>query len=97
LQLRKDEGNQEKMAEGLLGLAGVALGRGDIRRAAILLGAVRGILDQGKHLDIPERKALEKNTAAVRSQLGEDTFKAVYAEGHTMTVDAAVDYALGSA
>ena len=47
-------------------------------------------------LDIPERKALEKNTAAVRSQLGEDAFKAVYAEGHIMTVDAAVEYALGS-
>ena len=97
LQLRKDEGNQAKMAEGLLGLAGVALGRGDIRRAAILLGAVGGILDEGKHLDIPERKALEKNTAAVRSQLGEDAYEAVYAEGQTMTVDAAVEYALGSA
>jgi predicted ATPase/class 3 adenylate cyclase len=97
LQLRKEEGNKEKMAENLLGLAGVALGRGDVRRAALLLGAVGGILDEGKHLDIPERKALEKVTAAIRSQLGEDAYRSALAEGRAMTVDGAVEYALGSA
>jgi predicted ATPase/class 3 adenylate cyclase/tetratricopeptide (TPR) repeat protein len=96
LRLRKEEGNKENMAEDLLGLAGVALGRGDVRRAALLLGAVGGILDEGKHLDIPERKAFEKNTTAARSQLGEAAYTTALAEGRAMAVDEVVEYALGS-
>jgi tetratricopeptide (TPR) repeat protein len=79
----------------LEGLAGVAGGKGQSERAGRLIGAVEALYAAfHMRLDYVDQIQHDRNVAAVRAQLDEATFAAVWAEGRAMTLEQAVDYAL---
>jgi predicted ATPase/DNA-binding SARP family transcriptional activator len=71
----------------VVGIADLALHRGEPRRAAVLLGASDGVRG-AKDLSMLDYVRLE---AEVRAALGEDDFAAAYAEGHATTIDTVRD------
>jgi non-specific serine/threonine protein kinase len=82
----------------LAGFGGVAAARGEYERGARLLAAADNLLSLlGASLEPSDRDEYERSVAAVRSGLGATTFAAACAQGKAMTLDEAVDYALGSA
>jgi tetratricopeptide (TPR) repeat protein len=79
-----------------VGFSGVlAISRGAHRRGARLLAAV--VQRHVRPVWVPphDRRAYEESIAAARTALGERAFVAAWAEGQAMTLDQAVDYALG--
>jgi len=65
------------------------------RDAAVLFGAADAQWQaSGAVRYAPERPAYEADLASVRKQLPADEFAAAWAEGHAMTREQAVDYAL---
>jgi predicted ATPase/uncharacterized protein HemY len=97
LTLMKELGDKKGVATALASLgrlAGAAI-PGDAERGARLLGAAEGILAAiGGVLDPAERQRHEDGTEAIRSQLGSEGFRAAYVEGHAMSMEAAIEYAL---
>ena len=76
----------------LFGLAAVASQRGQSERAARLLG----IASAPGEAEPPWKRAeYIELLSAVRSQLSEKTFAQAYAEVQAMTLEQAVEYALG--
>jgi tetratricopeptide (TPR) repeat protein len=78
-------------------LAGLAGGKGQPEQAARLLGAVeaqREVFHTG--LVYADRIEEERHVAAVRAQLDETIFAAAWAEGRTMTLEQAIEYALAA-
>ena len=82
----------------VLTLAGVAtldVRRGNVPRAAQLLGAVDGLLaGQPLALTAPEQELVDRALVAVRAQLDRDMVAQAWAAGRWMTMEQAVDYAL---
>jgi len=79
----------------LAGLAGVALKAGDSARAARMLGAAYGILQNAGLVFDPDDQVEHDHIAdAVRAALGVEATNALLAEGRAMKVDQAVEYAL---
>jgi hypothetical protein len=79
----------------LAGLAGVACLAGDHARAARLFGAVAALREADGSREIPGwRDINDRDEAAARAGLGDDTFAAAWAEGRAMTLERAVAYAL---
>ncbi|MBI4770417.1 MAG: tetratricopeptide repeat protein, partial [Chloroflexi bacterium] len=105
LFLSRELGNKQGIAACLAGMAGVVGGVGKPERAARLFGAAEALLEaSGAVLDSVDRIAYERNVAAVRRRssargegdayLDEASFTAAWAEGRTMTLEAAMAYAL---
>lgn len=79
----------------LLGLAGLAAGRGQPERAARLCGAAKANLAAGASFwDAFERNYYERTVALARAGLGEAAFALAEAERQAMTLEQAVAYAL---
>jgi predicted ATPase/DNA-binding XRE family transcriptional regulator len=80
------------------GLAGVAVNRQNMasaQRAARLLANANALLESSGSVPEPfERRYLEDITAAVRSQLDEAALTTAWAEGHSMSLEEAIAYAL---
>jgi non-specific serine/threonine protein kinase len=79
----------------LAALGGVAGGSGHPARAARLFGAaeaLRAAFDSG--IAYPERREIDRDVAAARAQLDEESFGAAWAEGRAMTLERAIAYAL---
>jgi predicted ATPase/DNA-binding XRE family transcriptional regulator len=88
-------GNKPNIALTLIGLAGVAEARGDPERAAILLGAAEAIREASHGMMPPaDRITYERNLAAVRARLDEETISKAWDEGRAMTVDDAVAFGI---
>ena len=73
--------------------------RGEANRSVRLFGAAEGLLEAVEapvydYLE-PNRSLYEHTKAAMRSQLGEEAFKAVWAEGRARTFEQAVERTLG--
>jgi len=82
----------------LAGLGGVAAAKGEYERGARLLAAAENLLNLlGASLEPSDRDEYDRSIAATRSGLGATAFAAACAKGKTMTLDQAIDYALGSA
>jgi predicted ATPase/DNA-binding XRE family transcriptional regulator len=79
-------GSQWYVALVMVGIANVAIARGQLQAAAQLLGVGDAML-AAVHGRIPpiERLPYEQALATIRSQLGEATFAAAYAEGQSLT------------
>jgi predicted ATPase/DNA-binding CsgD family transcriptional regulator len=82
----------------LLGLAGVAVGRGPnpagAMRAARLLGTCQAALEKiGDFLEEVERTDRERIAAGIRAHLDKATWQRCYAEGAAMTLEEAAEYA----
>ena len=89
-------GSDDAIAHCLAGLAGVCGATKRPDRAARLFGAAEAIHQAiGARMQTADRLDFEQNIAAVREQLDEATFEAAWEEGRSMTLEAAVAYALG--
>ena len=95
LGLYREIGAKWGMALPLWGLAGVAGYRGKAERAARLLGAEQALCESiGAVLTPADESAFDRGVAAARAVLGEAAFATVMAQGRTMSLDEALDYAL---
>src|SRR5216117_4277957 len=80
----------------LIWLGRVALGQGNPMRAATLFAAAKAQFDAtGLAMDPDEGPEYEKALAAIRGALDDAPFAAAWAEGHRMSLDDAVTFALG--
>jgi predicted ATPase/class 3 adenylate cyclase len=93
--LRLMQGLNPGCAEALIGLACVAVGQGQLVRAAQLLGACEALFQTYEHrldsIDLIER---DRNLALVRDQLEAAAFDAAWAEGRAMSLEQAIAEAL---
>jgi predicted ATPase/class 3 adenylate cyclase len=95
LALFSQMGYRRNIAACLVGLARVAEGRAESERSARLLGAAQALVEAiGARLGVVDRTEQERCEAAVRAALGEEAFAAARAEGRSMTLQQAVEYAL---
>lgn len=78
----------------LSGLANIAKSRGQLKRAATLLGAVSSYSNYAWENDPdPEWNTFGGDMAAVRTELGDNAFEAAWAAGQAMTRDEIIAYA----
>jgi predicted ATPase/transcriptional regulator with XRE-family HTH domain len=79
----------------LTGSAAVAGGQNQPERAAKLYGAAQAIFDTTDYRIPPfDRDEFDRHIQIARDQLGETRFEALAAEGHAMTLEQAIAYAL---
>jgi predicted ATPase/DNA-binding SARP family transcriptional activator len=96
LVIAREVGAQNTMADGLAALATVSARRGEHERAARLLGSCEKLREStGIALDPFDLAALEAVVESVGRALGAASFEAAWAEGRSLDLDAAIDYALG--
>lgn len=94
--LRQEIGNRVGIVEVLEDFAWLALEVGQPRQAARLYGVAEA---RRREFEVPlpntDREQYEGLLARVREQLDSDAFKEEWARGEAMTIEQAVDYALG--
>jgi predicted ATPase len=79
-----------------VGLAAVCCDSGEHERAASLLGVVDALIARTKHqLDPVDRNDAERTAALIRTHLDPVAFTAARDRGRAMSLDEAVEYALG--
>ena len=87
--------NKSIAADSLEGLACAAEMEGKAERASRLFGAARALREAVGARQPPEQRDLRQPyLTSARSQLGETTWEAVFAEGQAMTFEESVEYAL---
>ncbi|GAH33230.1 unnamed protein product, partial [marine sediment metagenome] len=76
-------------------LASVALYRDRAKQAVRLFGAAEALRDAaGVPVAHADRVEYDKEVAAVRSKLGNEKFSALWAEGRSISIEEAIEYAL---
>ncbi len=96
LGLGKLLGDRGSMASSLNGLAGVHAVRGEHERAARLLGAAEAVrIAIGEVIQPSDREYYERFVAAARAGLDEGSFKKAWAEGAQLSLEQAVELAIG--
>lgn len=79
----------------LVGFAGIAVKAGNAARGARMLGAADALLkNAGLVLDPDDRVEYDGIASTVRAELGDETMRAMWTEGHAMTFERAIGYAL---
>ena len=99
LRIFQEGGQRRGLAEFLAGMAAVAAGRaterGDMQRAARLLGAAEAQFQAiGVAMWPADRLEHARTEAVVRGVLSEEGYAAASAEGRAMTLEQAIAYAL---
>jgi predicted ATPase/DNA-binding CsgD family transcriptional regulator len=90
-------GDKLVAAESLEGLACTAGARAEVERAARLFGAARGLREALGYEQEPRARALrEPHLAAARSRMNEAFWEAAFAEGRSMGLEGAIQYALSA-
>jgi predicted ATPase/class 3 adenylate cyclase len=98
LRLSRRSGERSGLAYSTLGLACVAADLGDPHQAAGLHGVAQALLDQiGEPWQDPEAGYRQDSLHQVRACLGEEQCERAYADGMTLSLDQALDLALGRA
>ncbi len=96
LRMARRTGQRYVLAYAGLGLACLAADLGDWPRAAVLHGVVQAFLDRvGERWQEPEAGYLRDSLGQIRAHLGDDRFERAYAEGMMLSLDDALDVALG--
>jgi predicted ATPase/DNA-binding SARP family transcriptional activator len=96
LVLRRDLGHQFALAQSLEDFAVLAGRERQAERAIRLLGAVEAFCETiGAQAPVADRTDYERTEAAGRAALGEPAFAAAWAEGRALSLDRAIEYALG--
>lgn len=96
LTIKRELGDKRVVAVSLGSFADLARAESQPERAARLWGAAEALRDAiGAPLPPDARQKYERNLAAVHEALGEEAFAAVWAVGRAMTLEQAVEYALG--
>ncbi|MDQ3856279.1 MAG: hypothetical protein M3281_07800, partial [Chloroflexota bacterium] len=95
LTLAQGLGEKVFIAECLGGLGALAAAQGKPERAACLWGAAEALREGiDTALSPAERAHHERHASAARAQTDEDAFSRAWAQGRTLSVDQAVEYAL---
>jgi predicted ATPase/class 3 adenylate cyclase/Tfp pilus assembly protein PilF len=96
LAMRRNLGDKKGAAQCLAGLGRVAIGGGQVERGTKLLGATEWLLQGiGAVLDRVDRERYEWSVQQARSLLGEEAFEKAWQDGRAMSMEQAVEYALG--
>ncbi|HEX5940896.1 MAG TPA: hypothetical protein VFY66_01405, partial [Anaerolineales bacterium] len=96
LKLNQDVADPRGVVACLAGFAAVAVGRGQFPRAAQVMGAVETQLaDLGIPLLYMDKMEYERNLAIVQAKLDEQAFKNFWIKGTHMSLEQAMDFALG--
>ncbi len=91
LVIRQGMGDNQGIAECLAGLAEVAEAQQQTKQATQLLAATTVLLESmGSCLETAERVIYEESVRAVRAELGEETFAALWAASRALTVEQAI-------
>jgi tetratricopeptide (TPR) repeat protein len=91
LGLHKELGHKQGMALGLAGVAGVIEAQGRLEHATRLFGAATSLLDVlGARFDAADQADYDRDLAAERVQLDEETFAALWTEGYVMSLEQAL-------
>jgi predicted ATPase len=94
VQVGLELGNPELLGHALRGLAGVAHTRAQQRRAAMLLGAARSLVDESGSVDWPAARQLRTQLEVeVQRCLGPARFAAAFEEGRGLSMSAAAQFA----
>jgi DNA-binding CsgD family transcriptional regulator/tetratricopeptide (TPR) repeat protein len=95
LVISQDAGVKPSIINTLEGMASLSGALGEDSRAAHLWGAAQAAREATRIALAPGDRALhEPYLAAARSRLGEEVWNGALAEGHTMSLDRAAEYAL---
>jgi predicted ATPase/DNA-binding CsgD family transcriptional regulator len=98
LALFQKHGGRRGIVDCIAGLAGVAGAEGQSERAAQLFGAVEALREVIRtYVTHADQIEYDRNVAAVHAQLDAATFTRAWAEGRTLTMEEAVDFALAVA
>jgi tetratricopeptide (TPR) repeat protein len=97
LTIARDIGIREVIVEALYALAAVAAGTDEAERAARMIGAAQGHADFGHVLEEFERRQFERTVETIRPILGDERFESALDAGRVMSLEAAVQYAVGDA
>lgn len=90
----RDVGQNGAVAHQLECFAFIAEARGQLARAAQLLGAAEALREKaGTPMRPDERPDYDQHVAAVRQRLGPDSFRVAWAAGRTLTMEQAIQYA----
>jgi predicted ATPase/DNA-binding CsgD family transcriptional regulator len=95
LALRED--NPEVIRVCLMGLAKAAQARGDLQRAAQLLGALEGITDRCMAAPSNEAPRITKPSTVFDPTKGDAAIEQAWSKGRTMSPQEAIDFALDGA
>jgi tetratricopeptide (TPR) repeat protein len=95
LKIHREKGYRQSIAEFLAALGGVAAAEGHLVQAARLFGAADALLERTKvPLTPADRAQYEADLLAARSRADVQAWEAAWAEGRTMSLEQAIDYAL---
>lgn len=97
LTLSAEVGEASNVAYCLEGLAAIAASEGRLERAARLWGAAEAILEPIEVIAYPyatDRSLHDRQVAAARERLDQETWTRAWAEGRAMTIEQAIEYAL---
>jgi predicted ATPase/DNA-binding CsgD family transcriptional regulator len=96
LRLRHEIGDLEGVAGSLEGLAAVAVAQDELSRAVRLLAAAEACREAvGTPVPLNECLEYERLQMMARADLGEDAFAATWAAGRALSLDDAIEEALG--
>jgi predicted ATPase/class 3 adenylate cyclase len=98
LRISRRSGDRSGLAYSCLGLACLADDRGDWQRAAALHGAAQAFIDQtAEPWQLLEAGYRRDSLRKIRTSFGEEQFARAYAKGMALSLDQALDLALGTA
>jgi len=98
LRMTRRYGDRSGLAYAILGLACLAADRGDWQRAATLHGTAQAFIDQvAEPWQVLEARYRRGSLRNVRTSLGQEQFGLAYANGMALSLDQALDLALGTA
>jgi len=90
LSLALKAGDRKNIGWCLLGLARLARTEGQFWRAGLLVGAAEAQLNVDREMEPAAREEYDRDTAAMRAQVGEEAFASVRVKGHSMTPEEAI-------
>jgi predicted ATPase len=85
------------VADSLRIFSGISAGRGEVKRAAQLLGATVAAFEEiGIRLQPQDQPEFDRQVANIHDKLGTETFDDMWARGRAMTLDNALEFAIAN-
>jgi hypothetical protein len=95
--VRYESGEHRPIPRNLEGLAQIARAEGGRERATQLFGAAETLREaQSVAINLPYLAEYERETAALRAEMGEEAFAAAWAEGRALRLEQAVKLAISN-
>jgi predicted ATPase/class 3 adenylate cyclase len=97
VRIARRNGDRADMAYASLGLACLAADRGEWHRAGMLHGVAQALLDPtGQAWQDPEARYRRESLGQLRARVGDEHADRAYAEGMALSLDQALDLAIGT-